>query len=507
MDANGYGRAVYTITIGRHDYSLVCFAHHLDPEDRTDRVIAEKWDATFTLYDGIPTTADLDRLQANVPLQEAGRVGPRELVLSRANKSVRLFEDVVATLAAGQQPDLQKLFDTGYLMRTTAVYGNGKFGLADRAALADRDGLTGAFQVEMLTVWLIRGFTHDLADHVARARAPDTAVTLSAPSKRALGIGNSTGLGMAPFVIAHPALVHAWVSARESALALVRALPAASRAEIAAFDAALRKARDHVAVWVVPDPLQMDRINQLQGDLTALAALLKTGFLSGPNPWDRLHQAASAYGLEAQECIAALTLEPYGDLIDELADGMQAGVPERLDGAMTVGTLRALIKTMYQWALKIDFRLPSATHQFWYVSEEKAEPRLGVRTEEPGGDLELPLDVARQVQRLMLVLRDRDRDEPVALLLAARPDLRHIVERVQMSLRYPFGEVQGNLICETCRPIDLLRFKLAFFGASRFDPKSDRWTRITLCQGAPLHDEIATADPDGWAFYAPMATG
>ena len=33
-------------------------------------------------------------------------------------------------------------------------------------------------------------------------------------------------------------------------------------------------------------------------------------------------------------------------------------------------------------------------------------------------------------------------------------------------------------------PIDLLRCKLAFFGASHFDPRSDRWVRISLCQGA-----------------------
>jgi len=507
MDADGYGRAVYTVTIARHAYSLVCFAHHLDPANRTDRVIAEQWDATFTLYDGIPTTADMDRLAANVPLQEAGRVGPRELVLSRANKSARLFDAVVDALSAGQQPDLRQLFETGYLMRTTAVYGNGKFGLADRAALADRDGLTGAFQVEMLAVWLIRGFTHDLAEHVARARAPDTAVALSDDHKRALGIGNSTGLGMAPFVIAHPELIHAWVSARESALALVRALPVASRDEIAAFGTTLAKAQDHVAAWIVPDPLQMTRIRELRGDLTALAALIRTGTLSGPNPWERLYQTAQAYGLEAQECLVALMLEPYGALIDDLAQGMQADTPARLNAGMTVAGLCALIKLRYHWALQVDFRAPAASRQFWYVSEDKAEPRLGLRTEERGADLELPLDVARQVQGLVQALVARATDEPLAFLLTARPDLRHVVERIQTCASHPFGEVQGNLICATCRPIDLLRFKLAFFGATRFDPKSDRWTRITLCQGAPLAAEIASADPDGWAFYAPPAAG
>ena len=41
---------------------------------RSDRVIAQAWDATFALFDGEPTAQDLDRLQSNVPHQEAGRV-------------------------------------------------------------------------------------------------------------------------------------------------------------------------------------------------------------------------------------------------------------------------------------------------------------------------------------------------------------------------------------------------------------------------------------------------
>jgi hypothetical protein len=64
--------------------------------------------------------------------------------------------------------------------------------------------------------------------------------------------------------------------------------------------------------------------------------------------------------------------------------------------------------------------------------------------------------------------------------------------------RYPYGEIQDNLIGEQCLPIDMLRCKLSFFGASKFDPKSDRWTRITLCQGAPLIDELGEGADDWW---------
>ena len=55
-------------------------------------------------------------------------------------------------------------------MRTTAVYGSGKFGAADRLTIADRDELSGPFQAEMLSVWLTRAFSLDLVEHIAAMR-------------------------------------------------------------------------------------------------------------------------------------------------------------------------------------------------------------------------------------------------------------------------------------------------------------------------------------------------
>ena len=62
--------------------------------------------------------------------QEVGRLSYKELTLSRANKSVRVFNHVVESLRKCTNLDL--LEKVGYLYRTTAVYGSGKFGLADR---------------------------------------------------------------------------------------------------------------------------------------------------------------------------------------------------------------------------------------------------------------------------------------------------------------------------------------------------------------------------------------
>ena len=52
------------------------------------------------------------------------------------------------------------------------------------------------------------------------------------------------------------------------------------------------------------------------------------------------------------------------------------------------------------------------------------------------------------------------------------------------------AEIEDNLLEESCRPINLLRCKLAMFGATKFDPKSDLWIRIALFQGAPLAKDL-----------------
>ncbi|MEK9611900.1 MAG: hypothetical protein VW307_09555, partial [Alphaproteobacteria bacterium] len=176
INEKGVGVATYRASGPERSYTLVAFAHDLRDDLRSDRVIAEAWDATFTLHDGDLSEADIERLGTNVPHQEAGRISEAELSLSRANRSVRLFDYVATCLAAGTQPDVAQIEPVGYLMRTTAVYGSGKFGAADRDLWADRPEFAGSFQPELLSVWLIRAFTIDMVEHMARMRAPETAV-------------------------------------------------------------------------------------------------------------------------------------------------------------------------------------------------------------------------------------------------------------------------------------------------------------------------------------------
>ena len=73
-----------------------------------------------------------------------------------------------------------------------------------------------------------------------------------------------------------------------------------------------------------------------------------------------------------------------------------------------------------------------------------------------------------------------------------------MVRRAFIIEKFPYSEILDNTIGEHLMPIDMLRFKLSFFGASKFDPKSDRWVRVNLFQGAPLKSELNDTKNDDW---------
>lgn len=513
VDHKGVGVAVYTAQGPHRSYSLVAFANDLDPSKRSDRVIAEEWDATFTLFDGIPTQKDIDRLAANVPLQEAGRVSGTELTLSRANRSVRLFEYVRQKLASGQQPDPTELDKVGYLMRTTAVYGSGKFGASDRHFIADRNEFKAPFQAELLTVFMIREFSTNIVEHIARCDNPEQFVPLAPAIKRRLGIGNSTGLGMAPFIVNHPTLLNNWILARETALARVRAVAKVSKPVLLQFRSILRRQMQGVEEWQTEHDYQAKKIAALKDDLNVLQKNLTSDqWLNASQPWEVLFDwAEQTLSIEGQECLVSLLLELYPDLVDDLSASMSIDESKhfKIDGRMSLQQLQQLIKSNYEFAGSFDPTSTEHNARFWYASEEKLEPRLGERFEETGVEKEHPLATARDVSALAAALSAMDDlNDSVANLLLLQPDYRHTVRRVQQSALHPYSEIADNLIASDMLPIDLLRCKLSFFGAIKFDPRSDRWVRITMYQHAPNMGEVCTADStqpdshDDWVYAA-----
>ena len=504
FDGKGVGVAVYSAHGPERTYSLVCFGHDLSPEQRSDRVIAHAWDSTFTLYDGVPTAGDIERLSNNVPKQEAGRVSSREISVSRANRSVRLFDHVVDSLAAGRQPDRALCESVGYLMRTTAVYGSGKLGAADRELIADRPELAGPFQAEMLSVYLTRTYVFDLVEHMARVRAPQTAVRMDPKLRRGFGVGNSTGLGMAPFLINHPILLNNWVAGREHALARVCGIPRAATSVIEKFRNILARARLNAERWHSRHEIQKGKLDHLKADLELLDAHTAANALEDDEyPWLHLYRwAEKNLSLEGQEQLVSLMLEPYGDLVDGLADEMSADENRAfpIDAAMTVDELKGILEKDYAWALEIDWESSDSQARVWYISAEKLEPRIGERFNEPIAPYEQPLAPGRDAWMMYQDL-NRWRSKPsIADFLLRHPEHRHVVRRAQITANYPYAEIHDNTISQRLLPIDLLRFKLACFGATHFDPRSDRWLRINMFQNAPFPNELGSSDIDDWAY-------
>ena len=313
--------------------------------------------------------------------------------------------------------------------------------------------------------------------------------------RRDLGVGNSTGLGMAPFLVRHPVLLNNWMRVREDALARVRAQETADATALTGFRAALEAAQRNAADWQSEHPIQQDKLADLRDGLARLADHVDTAWrTTAARPWDALWRwGEDALPLEAQEAMLAAMLEPHGSLIDDLADGMQAEDETQfgIDGTMRVGDLRAILQERYGWAIGVDYDRPENCARFWYISEEKLEPRLGERFEEDGAARELPLDIGRQAAALWRALEDEADDTPLARVLLAHPEHRLIARRAQITARHPFAEIRDNLLDAGMLPIDLLRCKLALFGATRFDPRSDRWVRISLFQGAPYPEEMS----------------
>ncbi len=503
IDDNGVGHAVYTACGPERAYSLVAFAHDLPPEQRSDRVIAEAWDATFTLFDGVPTSEDIARLSRNVPLQEAGRVSESELSLSRANRSVRLWTHVVDSLAAGQQPELEQIYKVGYLMRTTAVYGSGKFGAADREITADRSEVSGPFQIEMLSVYLTRVFVRDLVQHMANVKGNGQAAVLDPQIARWLGIGNSTGLGMAPFIVNHPILFNNWIMAREEAIARVRGIETASSDEVQKFLNIFDRSMLSTSWWRSDHPIQIEKLATLNADLKAISDYLEQDDLTQNQPWDRLVRwSENTLSEEGQELVVSLIMEPYPELVDGLASCMADSNTQAhlIDGAMTVKQVRSLIRESFDWALDVDWTNPQNCARAWYVSEEKLEPRLGERFEEPISDYEQPLAPARDAALACQQLASWQDNAPIAEFLLQHPEHRHTVRRAQMSCIAPYGEIRDNTISADVLPIDMLRAKLSFFGATHFDPRSDRWVRICMYSGAPYPEELTPQTADLWVY-------
>ncbi|MFT5074187.1 MAG: hypothetical protein ACI8YB_001636 [Patiriisocius sp.] len=510
LDEQGYGTVVYQVEAKYGTFSYVLFSHYLDPDNRNDRVIADQWDLTMALCEGTVDTEQLDFLRNNVPKQEAGRVDSRVLVLSRANRSARTFEYVVDQLAHGHQPDVDVIAEVGYLYRTTAAYGSGKLGMADweKVWTKHRD-FARPFAAEMFTCYMLRHFSMQQADHLASQRAPKSAVALHEDIKRYIGIGNSTGLGMAPFLINHPLLINQWIEMRETALATVVAASASGvdEAILRRLDAATQRVIQHLSEIITADERQSNANLLVREELQLLHLWLQEqGAVLATNHyvWESLTQYAEQHWcIETQEVINTLLIELYPELVDGLEEYMWVDESHQVCPEMPVAELLEVIEDKYDWALAIDFSKQESMGTFWYRSVEKMEPRLGQTDIDMGMDKEMPLGIGRCVRECYDRVCDYNQTrakQNVAHFIMQNPTYSGIVGRIQTMAQSRYGDIRENLVHTDVLPIHLLRCKLSFFGVSKFDPRSRLWVRNTMFQGAPLISDFGKLLVDDWQF-------
>ena len=503
LDENGFGIVVYSFRKKKRIYSLICFANKITDQERSDRVIATKWDAAFTLFDGIPTKQDIERLKKNVPKQEVGRMSYKELTLSRANKSVRIFNYVAECLSNGQQPDKNKLAKVGYLYRTTAVYGSGKFGLADRFRIKNREEIYGPFRLEMMLVYLVRQFTFDQVNHIAKSKNPKKAVSLNPEISRNLGIGNSTGLGMAPFIVNHPLLLNNWIMAREVALKKIRQIKKINQTDVDLIINCLKSSQKNIENWNTESDYQLSKINHLKKDLDLLIQYFLTRFdYKKEFSYNDLYiWAKKSLGSECLEFMVSVIMEPYEKIVSPLIKTMSADedIYFTIPINKTISDLRNILELNYTDILKIDFTQKENNQNFWFISKNKEEPRLANRFKDNGSELEQPLAIARDICQLYQRISNEKNSLTIGKFLMDNNDLRHVIRRAFITEKFPYAEIQDNTIGSKLMPIDMLRLKLSFFGAVKFDPRSDKWLRICMFQGAPLPNELKTTN-DHWVY-------
>ncbi|MFE6890773.1 hypothetical protein [Streptomyces sp. NPDC057694] len=501
VDDQARGRARYRVRTPDGPFDFVAFSFRPRLEGRTSRIVGTDWDMTGALFDGVADEADLAHTERELPKLYEGRATADTLIWCRSNRSLRLFEHVVDSLAAGRQPDAARLWDVGYLMRNTGLDGNGTFGTRSFAALPEGHPLAAPLHAQMLAAYLMREFAADLAEHLARQR-DERAQRLDPELRRCLGLGNASALGLVFFANNHPRLVDRWLTLREQALA--QALDARRGApHLTAVRAAVaRTARFHEQ-----DPTVYDMFappHPLARSLRQALALLDA--LERPHDEDALPRLWAAWNAESDErtveVLAGVLIDSVPDLTDPLVDRQRVDETLTARPAQTVAELLAHLDDAYRWALDIDLGAPDALRYVWYKSRAAEEPRRGPRTEVAEG-LDWQLNVPRSVQALYGELRAADPGGSTGAFCVRHPEHRDTVARVQALADSALHSPHMNIADDAFVPAHIVRFlNSAVHGLDKTADSAGRNVLGLLFHGAPTRHDLGLPHHDDWTLPA-----
>lgn len=505
LDDRGQGEVGYEIEAEGRLFTFVAFLQTLPEDAHTDRVIADRWEIAAALVEGHVGERRWTHLRNNVRAQEAGRLDTDTLALTRGNRSVRFFDYLVDELAAGRQPDPHKVGDSGYIMRSTAFYGNGRYGMRSFEAFEQDHPLGAPYRAQFLAAWCYRELSIDVVEHCARVKGGEGAARFSQQWSRFFGLGNATGLGLVPYAFKHPRIMNAWIGVRELSLARVRASgPSPERWE--RLGSWLDRAEVHYSTGTAENadpflspaelvPLVREAREQVQE---------LSGRPHGHRLFDELMEWAMERHVELGELIVAALVD-LDDLDDQIVDAMlTVDETAQIDFAMTVAdALRSLIER-FGWALD----LAQESTQWWVYSDNTEEPRRLARSHWSDNGQDMAIDVAGNMRELAAELASRPDDETLSDLLLDAPQYLQAVERLFVSDQ-PYGEPRDNPCSDGFLPLQVQRLQLAQYGMDNFKPKSTDWLRVTLFQGAPrLRDLRSGSHDDAWMMPPlPSVTG
>jgi hypothetical protein len=506
IDASGQGNARYHVAVN-DDWSFEFVVFSNAPKEgveRTDRIIGSHWDMMGALIEGAAGDERIEQTKRELPKLYGGRAAPGTLIWCRANRSMRAFDLTVEALSRGEQPPARVLGAVCYLMRNTGLDGNGTFGTRSFAAYESDHPLRTPYHAQMLTSYLMREFSLDLAEHMAAAQST-SAVALSHEFRRFLGLGNASGLGLVLFAKNHPRMVDRWITLRESALAQARSLVLAADApELDRLDSLLEravsyKAKDRMRYTYQP---AAELVSSELAQLRPLLARLRETAGEPAHLLDSLYQESTVFTSETQEILSALLMEllPTPENMSSLIT-VEEHAPA--SPATPVRELLDIIAKDYAWATAVDLDDPSALHFAWYKSANAEEPRRGPLKDLPATFDDMTLDLPQKLQQLAPLLRDMDPAKTAGAVSRQFPEYRATIERLLALRDTGYHTVRANTRDEHFNPAHIIRlFNSAFYGLDKTKEDGPVGVVGVLFHGAPTPTEIANGTGQDWLFPA-----
>lgn len=510
IDERGRGVANYVIDAEGWRFSFPILSFEPSARQRTGRIIGRAWDMMGALIEGDLTAEDRDELARELPKLYEGRASQRTLTWARSNRSGRLFDLTVNSLAEGRQPPVADLGRTGYFMRNTGIDGNGTFGTKSFLAYGSGHPLRVSLQAQMLTAYMMRVFASDLVAHFARLKGGARASAASPELARYLGVGNGSALGLMFFVNNHPRLINRWITIREEAIAAAKSLPIdrdASALHLLArlLDKAITWRRQDKADYeaFAPSMLVADDLAIARRELGRLIEQVRAGCAEAAPLAGFCASLEGRIHADAYETLLSLMIELVPDTADALCDTLVldedlAGRPE-----MTIARLREILHADYAWAFDLDLASEESRRYVWYKSRTAEEPRRGPRAE-VGGAHNLGLDLPRLVVALDRDMAGVGGRQSVARFLAQHPQYRGIVTRVQALANLPYHSPQADIMSEAFVPAHIVRLlNVGIHGIDKARDFLNRNLRGVMFHGAPVPADLAAGTADPHWFYPP----